>query len=479
MSAKARQYYNFLSGVNGTAVAHDLSGVIEEVAGYADRFVSLELAIDSAFVMISGYLVFFMQLGFAMVTAGSVRSKNTKNVLLKNLLDACVGAFAYYTFGWAFAYGSKGPFIGFRQFAMTRGDLGMFFFQWAFAATAATIVSGSVAERTSFYAYLSYAFILTGFVYPVVSHWVWGGGFLSKLFGCGVIDFAGCSVVHMVGGFAGLIGAFIVGPRIGRFNSAGEVQAMPGHSATLVTLGTFVLWFGWYGFNPGSALGVTGGMHRVVERAAVNTTLAAAAGGITTLVVKKFTDHFFDLLSVLNGVLAGLVAITASCAFVETYASIIIGCIGSLIYIGAANLLLKAKIDDPLEAFPVHGATGFWGLLAVGLFNRKDLQAISGMSPDFGGLLYGGSGAGKLLGTNLVGGIIIIAWVTVIIGPMFYLLNILSLLRISRDEEIIGNDISKHGGAAYPDDHEDDLIGVVYPDDEQNETGTMPLSDYA
>lgn len=229
---------------------------------------------------------------------------------------------------------------------------------------------------------------------------------------------------------------------------------MPGHSATLVTLGTFVLWFGWYGFNPGSTMGVTDGLYKVVERCAVNTTLSAAAGGLTTLIVRKLTEHYFDLLSTLNGVLAGLVAITASCAFVETYAALIIGLVGALVYIGSATVLLKLHIDDPLEAFPVHGAAGAWGAIATGLFTRRDLRAIAGYGEKYGGLFYGGSGRGKLLGTNLMGLFIVIVWSVVTIGSLFYFLNLIGILRISRDEELIGNDRWACGGAAYHEDEE-------------------------
>lgn len=420
-----------------------------------------EAAINSFFVLVSGYLVFLMQAGFAMLTAGSVRSKNTKNVLLKNVLDACVGAIAYWLFGFAFAYGpdSDAPkFIGSGNFA---GDkLGMelqqsfvtFFFQWAFAATAATIVSGSVAERTSFYAYMAYAFFLTAFVYPVVSHWVWGGGWLASFYedSYGMIDFAGCSVVHMVGGFAGLVGAIVVGPRLGRFDSEGKVVPIPGHSATLATLGTFLLWFGWYGFNPGSALGITGGLWQTAERCAVTTTLAGATGGVVTLVIIKIRDHIFDLLACLNGILAGLVAITASCAFVDPWAAVVIGAIGAVVYIVAAMLLLSLKIDDPLEAFPIHGATGLWGAIAVGLFSKQGLQEIAGFTTEIYGLFYGGGG--KLLGVNILGCLVIVIWTVGLIGPLFLLMKFIGILRISPEEEIIGNDVSKHGGVAYPDD---------------------------
>lgn len=410
-----------------------------------------DAAINRMFVLFSGYLVFLMQTGFAMLTAGSVRTKNVKNVLIKNLLDACVGALAYFCFGYGFAYGSDGVFIGTSQFALSDGwstDFTEFFFQWAFAATAATIVSGSVAERTSFYAYLAYAFLLTSFVYPVVSHWVWGGGYLSTIFGVGMLDFAGCSVVHMVGGVAGLVGAIIVGPRTGRFIN-GKVQPMPGHSATLATLGTFVLWFGWYGFNPGSALGITGKLSEVVQRCAVTTTLGAAAGGVVTLIVRKATDHIFDLIAVLNGVLAGLVSVTAACAFIEPYAAIVIGAIGAVVYIATAELLLKLNIDDPLEAFPIHGGAGFWGVIAAGFFNRRELQDVAGYQSDAAGIFYGGPKIGLLLGINALGAVIITVWTAAFISALFLTMKKLGLLRISSEIEEEGNDLSKHGGPAY------------------------------
>lgn len=426
-------------------------------------------SMNTMFVLFSGYLVFLMQTGFAMLTAGSVRTKNVKNVLIKNVLDACVGVIAYWLFGFAFAYGETGNgFISYSDFAQSRGDNLSFFFQWTFAATAATIVSGSVAERTSFYAYLGYAFLLTAFVYPVVTHWVWNvDGFLAQL---GMVDFAGCAVVHMVGGLAGLVGAIIVGPRMGRF-ADGKVVPMPGHSATLCTLGTFVLWFGWYGFNPGSALGIDGTLPYTVRRCAVTTTLAAGAAGVTTLVVRKLTDHIFDLISVLNGVLAGLVAITASCAFVETYAAVLIGVIGAIVYIAATELLLKLKIDDPLEAFPIHGATGFWGVLAGGLFNRRDLLALAGFDNENAGLFYGGPNAGKLLGINLAGALVISIWTVVLIGGFFLAMNSAGLLRISAEDELRGNDESKHGGVAYPEIMKGDgleLSDVIDAKDEAN-----------
>jgi ammonium transporter, Amt family len=432
--------------VNGAVSADAVSEALGEISTSVDVF----------FLLFSGYLVFMMQAGFAMLTAGSVRSKNTKNVLLKNMLDASAGVLAYFLFGWAFAYGpGHNKFIGWGNFALTsyKGEAfnenHKFFFQWAFAATATTIVSGSVAERTSFYAYLAYAFILTGFVYPVVTHWTWSGdGFLSDFLGATFIDFAGCGAVHTVGGFSGLAGAIIVGPRLGRFDSEGKVVPIPGHSATLCTLGTFLLWFGWYGFNPGSTLSVVGVLRETAARCAVNTTLAAGAAGVMTLFVIKLRDNIFDLVSCLNGILAGLVSITASCAFVDAWAAIVIGMIGACVYIGVTMLLLPLKIDDPLEAFPIHGGCGMWGLIAGGLFNRQVHQVTAGYSETAWGLLYGGGG--KLLLCNILGGIIIAAWTLLTTVPMFMAMRAAGILRISPEMEIIGNDVSKHGGVAYP-----------------------------
>lgn len=458
MSSKMRPLYKWTSLVTVLLAVDSVVAQKPTLADLAETQTTIATAADVVFVLFSGYLVFLMQAGFAMLTAGSVRTKNTKNVLLKNVLDACVGAMAYYLFGWAFAYGPESNgFISWGNFALSSHDgevfslYHSFFFQWAFAATAATIVSGSVAERTSFYAYLAYAFVLTAFVYPVVSHWIWNKGWLATLFDDrGAIDFAGCIVVHTVGGFAGLVGAIIVGPRLGRFDSEGRVVPIPGHSATLCTLGTFLLWFGWYGFNPGSTLALDGEKSITIGRCAVNTTLAAGAAGVATLVIIKLRDHIFDLLASLNGILAGLVSITASCAFVEPYAAVIIGIVGAVVYVVLTMMLLKLKIDDPLEAFPIHGGCGVWGAIAGALFNRKLYHIQAGFSSRHYGLFYGGGG--YLLAANIIGCLVVIAWVVATIGPLFMIMKMTGVLRISPDEEIIGNDVSKHGGAAYPPD---------------------------
>jgi ammonium transporter, Amt family len=273
---------------------------------------------------------------------------------------------------------------------------------------------------------------------PVATHWVWASdGWLANLNnGKRMLDFAGCSVVHIVGGFSGLCGAVIVGPRIGRFDSEGTVVPIPGHSATLCTLGTFMLWFGWYGFNPGSTLGLTGGLRETASRAAVNTTLSAGSAGCTTLIVLKLRDHIFDLPGSLNGIIAGLISITASCAFVEPYVAIFIGAFGSLVYVAATMAMIYLQIDDPLDAFPLHGMCGLWGLLSVGLFNVSRHQGTAGYTTEHGGLLYGSGGA--LLGAQVIGAVAVIAWTVFLIGPFFVLMNMCGVLRISAEEEIIG-----------------------------------------
>ena len=402
-----------------------------------------------------------------------MRSKNTMNILLKNILDACAGAIAFYIFGFAFAYGTGGKdnaFIGSGNFALAyTTDWVSWIFQWAFAATAATIVAGSVAERTQFVAYLVYSVCLTAFIYPVVVHWVWSAeGWLSAfntlneepLFGIGMVDFAGCGVVHMVGGLAGLAGAYICGPRLGRFDSEGNALPMPGHSAPLVVLGTFILWFGWYGFNPGSML-LIAGAENAVARTAVTTTLAAAAGGVTTLGIKYYTDGIWDLVSVCNGLLAGLVAVTSSCSVIEPWAALICGFVGAFVYVGAGKLLLKLRIDDPLEAAPLHGFTGAWGVIFPGLLAKKEFMAESYGNDSSYGVFYGSNA--KLLGANVIGIIVIAAWTISTIGTVFYGLNKAGKLRISREEEEAGLDVSHHGGTAYEIEFATQKAGAAEP----------------
>jgi Amt family ammonium transporter len=363
--------------------------------------------------------------------------------------------------------GKANAFIGEGSFALGKGDhdvgfrdWNFFLFQWAFSAAAATIVSGSVAERTAFQAYLGYSFFLTAFVYPTVVHWVWDSdGWLSafkrddadgnndKLLKVGMIDFAGSGVVHMVGGFAGLMGAMIVGPRTGRFGADGRPIAMPGHNASLVVLGTFVLWVGWYGFNPGSMLAIVGADSvAVVGRSAVCTTMAAAAGGLTAMFINYFLYHVWDLIAVCNGVLAGLVSITAGCSVVEPYAAILAGIGGAFVIWGSGKLLLKLRIDDPLEAFPMHGMCGVWGVLFVGFFATEGhVKQAYGLAEY--GVFYGGSG--NLLACQITGVVVIIAWTCTLLGLFFGAFRAIGMLRTSAEEEAAGLDSSKHGGSAY------------------------------
>lgn len=444
------------------------SAFISSVCDTADLAAANEGGVNYTFILVSAYLVFFMQTGFAMLCAGSVRTKNTMNILIKNVLDACAGALAYYVTGYAFAYGSSAnSFIGHSNFALagidkTGGDFdwSFYLFQWAFAAATATIVSGSVAERTQFAAYLGYSIFLTSFVYPVISHWGWSdegwlsafrGDYGSLLFDCGYLDFAGSGIVHMTGGLAGLAGAYFVGPRMGRFDEDGKPVEIRGHSASLVVLGTFVLWVGWYGFNPGSALAISGvEYYNVASRAAVTTTLSAASGGVVTLFYLYFVNHIYDLIAVCNGVLGGLVGITAGCAVVEPWAAIIIGGIAAMVIQGADVVLLKFQIDDPLQAAHIHGFCGMWGVFVVGIIaTEKYVQQVYGLDDrgNYYGLFYGGGG--NLLACQLIGIIAISAWTLGLLGPFFFAMNKIGLLRCSAEVEQIGLDVSKHGGSAY------------------------------
>eukprot|EP01026_Neomeris_dumetosa_P057864 TRINITY_DN534_c0_g1_i4.p1 TRINITY_DN534_c0_g1~~TRINITY_DN534_c0_g1_i4.p1 ORF type:complete len:545 (+),score=79.52 TRINITY_DN534_c0_g1_i4:191-1636(+) len=430
---------------------------------------------DIFYLLLSGYLVFFMQCGFAMLSSGSVRSKNAMNIILKNLLDACFGALGWFFLGYAIAYGNgdgTNSFIaGRKHYALseaneqTEGNEGIFadwFFQYAFAATAATIVSGAVAERTRFEAYLAYAFLLTAWVYPVIVHWVWDpNGWLNfgqdKIgdIGHGLVDFAGCGVVHMTGGFAGMWGALFVGPRMGRFNHDGEPQPIPGHNASLAILGVFILWFGWFGFNPGSTLALAGA-GLTASRCAVTTTLCAASATITTLVILMVINYIqtgelvWDLIGTANGTLGGLVGITASCAVVQPWVAVVIGIISGFVYVAASNFVLRVLgIDDPLDAVAVHGFCGIWGLIATAAFAHGPLMAEAGFGyGEIEGFIMGGDGG--MLAVAFVAIMVIFVWVTVFMAPFFFVMKLLGLLRVKPEEELAGLDKSHHGGSAYP-----------------------------
>ena len=400
--------------------------------------------LDTLWVLLAAILVFFMQAGFGMVETGLIRSKNAANVLMKNLMDFCFAALGFYVFGYAIMYGSDGLLIGTQGWLMFGVDPAVgtlpvevfWLFQAVFAGTAATIVSGAMAERMRFVSYLTYSFLLTAFIYPVMGHWVWGGGWLARL---GFYDFAGSTVVHVVGGVAALVGVWMLGPRIGRFKEDGSPRVISGHNLPLVMIGVFILWFGWYGFNAGSTLGM--GEPGVVARIAMNTTLAPAMGAIAAMMTAWVKYGKPDLTIALNGALAGLVGITAPCAAVSSGASIWIGLIAGVIVVYGIEWLNRIRVDDVVGAFPVHGLCGIWGTLAVGLFG----QAALGGPND--GLFYGG-GVGQL-GIQSLGVIACIAFTAVTMWVVFRAIDAVIGLRVPKETELRGLDHDEHGMESY------------------------------
>jgi ammonium transporter, Amt family len=404
-------------------------------------------AIDNMFLMICAVLVLFMQAGFALVESGFNSAKNTVNILFKNVMDLCIGMILFFIVGYGLMYpGDAGNgIIGFAQIGI--GGLGAdpaagnlapqvdWLFQVAFAATAATIVSGAVAGRLKFHAYLVYSAVLTAFIYPISGYWKWGGGFLDSW---GFYDFAGSLVVHACGGFAALAGAIVLGPRIGRFGKDGKPKAMPGHNLPLAALGVFILLIGWFGFNPGSQLAIVGEDNtNAVMLIAVNTLLAAGAGGFVAMITTWILHKKPDLTMAANGILAGLVGITANCDGVENWEAIVIGAVAGVLVCAGVKLLDKLKIDDPVGAFPVHGLCGIWGGIAVAIFGSYEgcsTQAIG----DYGNWV-----------AQIAGSIIIPLWSFVTMFILFSILKAIGMLRVSKEEEIRGLDLGEHGEEAY------------------------------
>jgi Amt family ammonium transporter len=418
----------------------------------------LAVAMDTFFLMIAAALVFFMQAGFAMLTAGLTRSKNTTNILFKNLMDFVMCSLAFWAVGWGLAYGTTaGGFIGTDQFFLGNVTedgsvpvLMSWFFQVVFAGTAATIVAGAMAERTKFTAYLIYSFLISLFIYPVVVHWIWSGsGWLNFYAGntegnWGFTDFAGSTVVHSVGGWAALMGAIILGPRLGKYGPDGKPRMIAGHNMSLAALGVFILWLGWFGFNPGSQLAIASQANAdAVALVAVTTNLGAAAGAIGALLTAWLRYGKPDLGQTLNGVLAGLVAVTAGCAYFNPVSAIIVGLIAGPIVVFGAELLDRFKIDDPVAAVPVHLMCGIWGTLAVGLF--ASLPGNTGTT----GVFFGGGMT--LLISQFVGVVAVGLWTSVLAGAMFLALKATVGLRVSKEEEEAGLDLGEHGSVAYPD----------------------------
>lgn len=405
----------------------------------------VQQALDTVWVLVAAFLVFFMQAGFGMVEAGFIRAKNTCNILTKNFLDFCMASLGFFLVGYALMFGDGNGFIGTRGWLlMGLGDrvgtlplYAFWLFQAAFCGAAATIVAGGMAERMKFIAYLMYSFLISALIYPIVGHWIWGGGWLSRM---GFADFAGSTVVHTVGGIAALAGTLIMGPRYGKYGIDGRPRAIAGHNIPLASLGVFILWFGWFGFNAGSTLGVAdGGMD--ISRVAMNTNLAAALGGIGALLTVWFRFGKPDLSMAMNGALAGLVGITAPCAFVDPWAACLIGMSSGILVVLGVELLDKLQIDDPVGAVPVHGMCGIWGTICVGLFGK----ASFGLAND--GFFYGGSP--MQLGIQIVGSAVTVLFVVVSMGLIFKLIDWTVGLRVSQEEEMRGLDIGEHGMEAY------------------------------
>lgn len=401
-------------------------------------------ALNTMWILLAAFMVFFMQAGFGMLEAGLVRTKNAANIIMKNLLDFCFAALGYFIFGYAIMYGGSGMFVGTEGWFLIGAVSSVegvpleavWLFQAVFAGTAATIVAGAVAERMRFVAYLGYAFLITAFIYPVVGHWVWGGGWLANL---DFHDFAGSTVVHGVGGVSALVGAWLLGPRFGRFGPDGSPHVIAGHNMPLVGMGVFILWFGWFGFNAGSTLGFD--EPEVVARVAINTMLAPSAGAIAAMFTAWAWWGKPDLTISLNGALAGLVGITAPCAVVSPSASLFIGLLAGILVVFGIDWMNRIRVDDPVGAVPVHGLCGIWGTLAVGLFGQATLGAPND------GLLYGG-GFGQL-GIQCLGVIACFAFAGLAMYVVFKFIDVTVGLRVSHETELRGLDLDEHGMESY------------------------------
>lgn len=417
-----------------------------------DDFTNVKVALDTGWVFLTGFLVFFMQTGFALLETGVIRQTAAVNALMENFIDAGLTALVWWAVGFGIAFGaSQNGLFGTSMFmpglaqinqpfgSLNISVLTMFFFQFAFAATASTITTGALAERADFIGDLIYSAIIAAVIYPVVVHWVWGGGWLAQQ---GFLDFAGSNVVHTVGAVIALIGAWMLGPRPNR-----EWGKMPRpHNLAYATLGTMILWFGWYGFNPGSTLGIYG-QGGLVSVVVLNTTLAAGAGGMTVLLAQYILSKKWDLLMALNGTLAGLVAVTAGCAFFAPGSAILVGLIGGLVMMGVAALIEKIRIDDAVGAFAVHGGAGIFGVLAVGLFANGSLTV--GPMAGQAGLLVGGNAT--LLGVQVLGSVSTIIWVGLTSLLMFGLLKAINHLRVNKKADEVGIDVYEHGATVWPD----------------------------
>jgi Amt family ammonium transporter len=405
---------------------------------------TLSSGLDTIWVVLTAAMIILMEGGFALLEAGFVRHKNNVNIIMKVFVDITIGALCFYLVGFAFMYGSDAwGMIGTSGFALL-GDLShiqlsisldtFWLFQAAFVIAVISIVSGAVAERINFRAYILYAMIMTAVIYPIAGHWVWGGGWISQL---GMLDFAGSAVIHALGGFSALAAAMFIGPRKGKFTSLGTSTIALPSNIPLASVGAFLLWFGWFGFNAGSTLS---GTDARIGHIAIVTMLSAASGGAATLLYTLFRYKRSDAPAVINGSLAGLVGITAGCAFVSDQAAILIGAISGLLMLFATNWLESRKIDDPVGAFPVHAVSGMWGTIALGLFATE------------GGLFYGGGW--HLLGVQVLGLIVLCIWGFAMTWLGLTLIRLWIPVRSTEEEEEMGLDISYHGVLAAYQEHE-------------------------
>ena len=412
-----------------------------------------KIALDTLWVVIAACLVFFMNAGFGMLETGFCQAKNAVNILAKNFIVFSVAAMAFWATGFALMFGDGNGLFGMSGWFLIASDnspavgeayvgvfsalnwtgvplTAKFFFQLAFAATAATIVSGAVAERIKFYAFIAFSFVLVALIYPIGGYWVWGGGWLSQL---GFLDFAGSTVVHSVGGWAALVGAYLLGARAGKYLPDGRVQPIPGHNMSLATLGTFVLWLGWFGFNAGSTMEADPG---AISTIAVNTLMAAAAGCLLSTAASSLLLKKPDLSMILNGTLAGLVAITAPCNAVTIASSVLIGAAAGVLVVLAVLFFDRIRVDDPVGAISVHLVNGVWGTLAVGLFALE------------GGLFYGGGFRQVLI--QLLG-IVSVGLLVVLASTLTWLVLKATIgIRVGAEEEKLGLDLGEHGMEAYP-----------------------------
>jgi len=404
----------------------------------ADAVASVQTNLDYVWTLVAAALVFFMQAGFAMVETGFTRAKSAVNIMMKNLMDFSMGSIFFWAIGFGIMFGaSKTGWFGTTGFFLSDytpgGDpwvLAFWMFQCVFTATAATIVSGAMAERTRFTGYLVYSAVLCAFIYPVFGSWAWGsllngGGWLE---GLGFIDFAGSTVVHSVGGWAALAGTIVLGPRLGKYTKEGKVKAIPGHNIPLAALGVFILWLGWFGFNPGSTTAGSTDIAMIF----VNTNLSAAAGSVLAMLASWMIFKKPEIGMSLNGALAGLVGITAGCANVSPLSSVIIGAIAGVLVVFSVLFFDRIKVDDPVGAVSVHGVCGAWGTLAAGLFNTGGVTA-------------------KIIGVQALGIGSAFVWSFGVALVLFKAIDVTIGLRVSEEEEIIGVDIVEHGGHAYND----------------------------